>query len=164
VARRIDVARVTVDFSDVQDFEPFEGEHPVLIEKVEYVEAQSEDKYDYLSWELTVSDGEFKGRKGWLNTSFSPKALFKLKEVLENLGLYDDELDIDYDEDTMLVTTPELSGLPAVGVFSIGSYNNKPSLNVDTLISSDTPKQGEKKEKGASKKKDEKSGGKKKFK
>lgn len=139
------MARVTVDFSDVQDFEPFDGEHPVVIDKVEYVEAASEDKYDYLAWEMIVSDGEFKGRKLWLNTSFSPKALFKLKEVLENLELFDEELDIDYDEETMLVTTPELSGLPAIAVVEIGEYNNRKTTNVVTLIASDTPAVGTKK-------------------
>lgn len=153
------MARVTVDFSDVEDFEPFDGEHPVLIEKLNYVEAQTEDKYDYIGWEMTVTDGEYKGRKLWLNTSFSPKALFKLKEVLENLDLYDDELDIDYDEETMLVTTPELAGMPAVAVCEIGSYNNRPTTNVVTLLPSDSPKAGTKK---AAAKKDGKAAGKKK--
>lgn len=140
------MARVTVDFSDVQDFEPVpEGEYPVLIEKVNYVEAATEDKFDYMGWELTISDGEYQNRKLWLNTSFSPKALFKLKEVLENLDLYDDELDIDYDEDAMIVTTPELSGLPAIAVVEESTYNNRPTNNVVTLISADTPEVGAKK-------------------
>jgi hypothetical protein len=149
VARRLDVARVTVDFSDVQDFEPLEaGEYPVLVEKVTYTEATQEGKYDYMAWELQITDGEFKGRKLWLNTSFSPKALFKLKEVLENLGLFEDELDVDYDEDSMLVTTPELAGLPAIAVVSVTTYNNRPSNNVDALIASDTPPAGAKKAAG----------------
>lgn len=139
------MARVQVDFSDVQDFEPLEaGEYPVVVDQVKMVEAQSDDKYPYLAWEMTVSEGEYKDRKLWLNTSFSPKALFKLKEVLENLGLFEDELDVDYDEETMLVTTPELAGLPAIAVVSVTTYNNRPSNNVDALIASDTPAAGQK--------------------
>lgn len=157
------MARTTVDFSDVQDFEPVpKDEYPVVVDKVTYVEQPEEDKYDYLAWEMTITEGEFQGRKQWLNTSFSPKALFKLKEVLENLDLFEDELDIDYDEDTMLVTTPELEGMPAIAVVEEGKYNGRPTNNVVTLISADVPKQGAKKTEG--KKPAAKAGGKKKFK
>lgn len=159
------MARTTVDFSDVQDFEPIEaGEYPVIVEKVTYVEQEAEDKYDYLAWELEITEGEFKGRKQWLNTSFSPKALFKLKEVLENLDLFEDELDIDYDEDTMLVTTPELSGVPAVAVIEVSTYNNRPTNNVATLIGADVPKQGTKKSESKASGKGKTAAGKKKFK
>lgn len=134
-----------VDFSDVQDFEPLEaGEYPVVVDQVKMVEAKDENSFPYMAWEMTVTEGEAKDRKLWLNTSFSPKALFKLKEVLENLGLFEDNIDVDYDEESMLVTTPELAGMPAIAVVSVTSYNNRPSNNVDALIASDTPKAGAK--------------------
>lgn len=148
------MARVQVDFSDVQEFEPIEaGEYPVVVEEVKMVEAASEDKYPYLSWVMVITEGDFKDRKIWMNTSFSPKALFKLKEILENLDLFEDELDVDYDEETMLVTTPELAGMPAIAVVSVGKYNNRPTNNVDTLIAADTPKAGTKKTAGGTTKK-----------
>lgn len=140
------MTRVTVDFSDVQEFEPLgKGEFPVLVEKVEYREAQTEDKYDYLNWELTVSDGEFQGRKLWFITSLSPKALFRMKDIFENLGLPSDVVEIDYDEDTNLVTEPELSGIPAVAVVSTRMYEGRTQDNVDTLISADSAPRGAKK-------------------
>lgn len=140
------MARVTVDFSDVQEFEPLgKGEFPVLVEKVEYREAQTEDKYDYLNWELTVSDGEFQGRKLWFITSLSPKALFRMKDIFENLGLPSYVVEIDYDEDTNLVTEPELAGIPAIAVVSTRMYEGRTQDNVDTLISVDSSPRGAKK-------------------
>lgn len=137
--------RVTVDFSDVQEFEPMgKGEYLVVVDKVEYREAQTEDKYDYLNWELSVSDGEFKGRKLWFITSLSPKALFRMKDIFENLGLPSDEVEIDYDEDTNMVVEPELAGIPAIAVVSMRTYEGRPQDNVDTLLSPDASPRGKK--------------------
>jgi hypothetical protein len=150
VARRLKVARVTVDFSDVQEFEALEkGEYPVLIEKAEYREPQTDDKYPYINLELTVIEGEAKGRKLWMILSFSPKALWRMKDVFENLGLYEDEVEVDYDEETMLVTEPELAGLPALAVVSQRTYEGRTQNQVDALLSPDD-KPG-KKEPGAKK-------------
>lgn len=133
------MARVSVDFSQVEEFEPLpKGEYTVLVEQVEYREAQSEDKFDYLNWELSVSEeGEFKGRKLWFISSFSPKALWRLKQILENLGVYEDDLEIDYDEDTMMVTDPELTGLPALATVSTRPYEGRVQNNVDALTAID---------------------------
>lgn len=130
--------RVTVDFSDVQDFEAIpKGEYPVVIVKPEYREAQQEDKYDYINLEMDITEGEFKGRKQWLILSFSPKALWRMKDVFENLGIYQDEIEIDYDEDTNLVTDPELTGLPGVAVISQRTYEGRLQNQVDALLSPD---------------------------
>jgi hypothetical protein len=137
--RRLHVARVTVDFSDVQEFEPLgKGEYPVVVEKVTYKESQTEDKYDYLNWELTVTEAPNEGRKLWFITSLSPRALFRMKDIFENLGLPSDEVEIDYDEDAdNLVIEPELSGIPAIAVVSMRMYEGRPQDNVDTLIAPD---------------------------
>jgi len=149
VARRLHVARVTVDFSDVQEFEPLgKGEYPVVVSKVEFREPQTEDKYPYLNWELDVTDSENKGRKLWFITSLAPRALFRMKEVFENLGLPSDAVNIDYDEESMLVTEPELVGLPAIAVVSVRMYEGRSQDSVDTLLSSDTPARGAKKTAG----------------
>ena len=110
--------KVTVDFSEVQDFEPLEkGEYEAVIEKVTYVEPVSDDKYPYLNAEFTLTDPPNAGSsKAWIIWSLSPRALFRMKEDFENLGLPADEIEIDYDEDTMLVTEPELAGMPCIVV------------------------------------------------
>lgn len=137
--------KVNVDFSDVQDFEAFEpGEYPVIIEQVEYVEPASEDKYPYLNVQLEISEGEFEGRKLWTILSFSPKALWRMKQVFENLGLPIDEVEFEVDEDTNMVIDPELAGMPAIAVVTVEKYENKDRNRVDNLISADTPKAGTK--------------------
>jgi len=142
------VARVTVDFSDVQEFEAVDkGEYDAIVEKVEMRPAEDTGKeFDYLNWEFTCTEGgDLKNRKFWLVTSFSPKALFRMKEVFENLGLPSDEVEIDYDEDTMQVLDPELAGLPCRVVISQETYEGRVQNRVDAVLSADTPAQGAKK-------------------
>lgn len=142
--------RVTVDFSEVESFEAIEeGEYPVVIEQVEYVEPASDDKYPYLNVQMEVSEGEHEGRKLWTIWSFSPKALFRMQQAFENLGLPVDEVEFDVDEDTNLVIQPEITGLAAIAVVSIEAYDGKDRNRVDALISADTPVQGTKKTKAA---------------
>lgn len=139
------MARVNVDFSEIESFEAIpEGEYPVVIEEVEYVEPASEDKYPYLNVEMTVTGGEYDGRKLWTIWSFSPKALWRMKQVFENLELPIDEVEFEVDDDTNLVTEPELVGLPAIAVVTIEPYEGKDRNRVDNLIAADTPKAGTK--------------------
>lgn len=132
--------RVTVDFSEVESFEPIpKGEYDVVISGAEYRVAQEEGKFDYINLELTVTEeGEYQNRKLWLILSFSPKSLFRMKDVFENLGIYEegDELEIDYDDEAepMVVTEPELVGIPAVAVVSLRPYQGKDQNQVDALI------------------------------
>lgn len=124
--------RITVDFSDVQDFEVLpKGDYPIVVDKVEMRDGT---EYPYLNWQLKVSEGEHKDRLLWIITSFSPKALFRLKDILENLGVFSEELDIEVDEETGLVTKPELIGLPGVAVCSQRVYEGKPQTQVDTIL------------------------------
>lgn len=126
--------RITVDFSDVQDFEVLaKGEYPIIVDKVEMRDSQTSD-YPYLNWQLKISEGDHKDRLLWIITSFSPKALFRLKDVLENLGVFAEELDIEVDEETNIVTKPELIGLPGIAVVSQRVYEGKPQNQVDTIL------------------------------
>jgi hypothetical protein len=150
--RRVIVPKVPVDFSEVQDFEPLEkGEYACMIEEIIYVEPQTEDKYPYLNVTLTVTeDGEYQNRKLWKVWSLSPKALFRMKQDLENLGVDVDDLEIDYDEDTMKVMEPDLDGYPCMVAVSQRPYEGRMTNQVDTLTAIDSPRVGEKK--GAEKK------------
>lgn len=140
------MARTTVDFSDAQSFEALErGEYHALIEKVEYREATEEGKYDYLNVELTITEPGFEGRKLWFIWSLSPKALWRMKQSFENLGLPSDVIEIDYDDDTMLVTEPELVGLPLIAVVTQRTYQGQVQNNVDTVLASDEAPAGQKK-------------------
>jgi hypothetical protein len=130
-------------------------------------------EYNYLNWEFTCTeDGELKNRKFWTVTSFSPKALFRLQQVCENLGLPTDEIEFDYDEDTMLVVEPELAGIPCMLAVSQDTYEGRKTNRVDAVLPIDTPAQGAKKttakttpaKRGSAKRTPAKSGGKRTFK
>lgn len=139
--------KVPVDFSQVEEFEPLEkGEYACMIEEIVYVEQQQEDKYDYLNVTLTVTEeGEYANRKLWKVWSLSPKALFRMKQDLENLGVDVDELEIDYDEDSMQVLEPELAGFPCIATVTQRLYNGNLTNQVDVLRSIDGDAVGDKK-------------------
>ena len=114
-----------------------EGEYPVVIDKAEFRPSREEGKYPYINLEMSVTEEKYKGRKLWMILSFSPKALWRMKDVFENLGIYDDSMEVDYDEDTMLVVDPELVGLPGIAVVSHREWEGRTQTQVDALISSD---------------------------
>lgn len=135
------MARVKIDFSEVESFAAIpEGEYPVVVAEVEVRDGQD---YPYLNWKLEVSEGEFKGRFLWMITSLSPKSLWRLKEVCENLGVEDEEFELEVDEDSNMVLSPEFVGLPGIAPVTIEQYQNKDQNRVDGLLSADgitTPK------------------------
>lgn len=138
--------KVTVDFSQVEEFEPLEkGEYSAMIEKIEFREAQSEDKYDYLNVEFTITEPGFEGRKAWKVWSLSPKALWRMKNDWENLELPVDEIDIDWDEETTLVTEPDLAGVPCKIALDTRTYEGKLQNDVTAVLAAETPKRGAKK-------------------
>lgn len=153
-----------INFAEVEgSFEPLpEGPYDVLIEKVEVRESKSSE-HNYLNWELVVQDGEFEDRRLWMITSLSPKALFRLKDVLVALSIIeeDDELEIEWDEDIEitsqagpLVTTPDLAGTTAVAIVKNEVYENKERNRVDDLrgVSGNGDGKVQKKSSGSTKK------------
>lgn len=111
----------TINFSDVDSFEPMPGNewYGVEIDKVEVRENKDGDAL-YLNWELVVVDGDYENRRLWFITSLKETALFRLKTVLDALGVLEDDsgIDIEYDDDIEpgrkagpRLLYPELEGL-----------------------------------------------------
>lgn len=134
-----------INFSEVESgFETMdEGRYPVVVEKVEVRESKSSDN-NYLNWELTLTEGEHEGRKQWMITSLSPKALFRLKDIFVDLGVCgpEDEIDLEWDDDVEitpsagpLVISPDLVGLTGLAIVTIDyDYDPKGRNKVDSLI------------------------------
>lgn len=59
--------------------------YTVKLNKVE-VRDTKDKKSQYWVWELEIVDGEFTGRRQWLNTSLKDTAHWKLKETFEAFG------------------------------------------------------------------------------
>jgi hypothetical protein len=96
------VAYHTINFSDVDSFEPLPGGewYGVEVDKVEVRENKNGDAL-YLNWELVVVDGDYENRRLWMMTSLKDTALFRLKQVFEALDVLEDEyeIEIEYDDD-----------------------------------------------------------------
>jgi hypothetical protein len=134
----------TVNFADVDSFEPLpEGTYDIEIDKVE-VRRNKADDGDYLNWELVVIDGEYENRRLWMITSLKPNALFRLKQVLEELGMLEDEdeeMDIEYDDDVDPSTSggprvlyPELEGIEAVAQVKNEMWEGRERNRVENLF------------------------------
>lgn len=79
---------IHINFADVPDsFEPLPvGVYDGVITEIEERESQSSE-HPYLNWTITIVGGEYDNRKVWLMTSMSPKALWKLRDILIGLGV-----------------------------------------------------------------------------
>lgn len=141
------MAKMTVNFAEVEGgFEAIpEGRYPAAIEKVEVRESKSSE-HNYLNWELTISDGEYEGRKQWMITSLSPRALFRLKDVFEELGfdVEDEAFELDWDDDVEitpsagpLLLSPDVAGMPCTIVVTVEPYNGEDRNRVDNLFAAE---------------------------
>lgn len=147
------MAKNKVNFAEVKGFEAVEeGEYQVVIDKAEYREAQEEGKYDYINLTLKITEGENEGQNVWMIWSFSPKALWRMKDDLVALEVVgpDDELDFEYDEDAdNALIEPEIVGLPAVAVVTQREYEGRTQNQVESLRLPDTKPAGKGKAKTA---------------
>ena len=74
------------DEAEVQDFSPLpEDTYRAKLLEVEQKEGRQSGK-PYWNWTFEVTEGDHTGRRLWVITSLSEKALFKLKEVFQAFG------------------------------------------------------------------------------
>jgi hypothetical protein len=139
------VPHINVNFADVDSFEPLpEGDYDVEVDKVEVRENKKGDAL-YLNWELIVLDGEYENRRLWMITSLKETALFRLKQVFEDLELIDDEdedVELEYDDDVEptpqsgpILLYPEVEGLEAIAVVKNEMYDGRERNRVEQLHS-----------------------------
>lgn len=88
-----------IDFTNVKSgFEPIpEGTYEAIVFEVEQKISQAGKPY--LNWQLKLLGGDNDGRRAFYMTSLSPAALWKLKEVLHNLGFSKESLAGEFDLD-----------------------------------------------------------------
>jgi hypothetical protein len=130
------VGSLRINFAEVEgSFTPLPGDtwYQATIERVEVRESNSSDN-DYLNWEFKVTEDEYEGRRLWMISSFSEKALFRLKDTLVALEVIDpeDELDIEWEDgvditpkEGPLVTNPELDGIACEVLVTNEVYEGK---------------------------------------
>lgn len=153
---------IKINFAEVESsFEPLpEGQYDVTIDRVEVRESNSSD-HNYLNWQFVVQDDDYEGRNLWMITSLSPRALFRLKEVLVALGAIEDdeEIELEWEDDVdvspregPLVINPDLTGTACVAVVHNEMYDGRERNRVDQVIAAETkPKPRSRSSNGAKK-------------
>lgn len=124
-------SKVKVDLSGVESRKvPEEGIYNVKVESVEETESNNSGK-PLLKWVFVITDGEFKGMKLFENTSLQPQALFKLKNVLEGLG-------VDIPNKAFDIDLSEMIGLTAsVDVVNEKFEGNKKAVIAEYIVDGD---------------------------
>ncbi|MDM7940126.1 MAG: DUF669 domain-containing protein [Methanothrix sp.] len=129
--------QIDLDFSNVQEFEAIPaGNYPIVVEQVEMKQSQNSD-YPYLNYTLTITDGEYANRKLFMISSLSPKALWRAKAVFQTLGVYQEKMDIQVDDDTNLVVFPELVGAVGIAVVGQETYEGRIQNRVQDIVPMD---------------------------
>lgn len=134
--------KVKVNFADIEDFEALpEGVYSAVIEKVEYREPKEKGKAPYLNVEYTVSEGEFESRKLWEVLSWSPKALFRMRDFFLAFGFEDGAYELDIDDESNLLLDPDLVGYAVELTVENEIYNKKEVNRVVAMevLSEDKP-------------------------
>lgn len=99
-----------INTGEVQEFEPIpQGTYDAVVSAAEYVEESESSGEPFVKFEFTVDEGEFSGRKLFLNRSCQPQALWSLKRTLRVLGVEDGVLDNEWDTEEVL---PDIIGNP----------------------------------------------------
>jgi len=137
------MTKVNVDLSNVKEFEALPaGKYEAIIESVQH--GMSQEGKPTLKWTFAVAEGEYTGRKLFMNTSLQPQALWKLKATFDGLGLSTEDaegnptaIDLDVDDETNELTEPNLIGVAVLLTVSADRmWKNRKQNDVDDIVAS----------------------------
>ena len=113
-----------INFNEVVALEAMPaGMYPIRVNEVILRESTTTPGSYYLNWELVVTlPGEFDGRKTYLMTSLKPNALWRLKTILQNLGLEPGDMNLNVDEETGIVLEPDFRNLVGLAKVVVEEY------------------------------------------
>lgn len=120
---------IHINFSDVPDREALPaGVYPAVVSSCEDTVSNSSE-FNYLKWEFALGGDKFSGRKLWMNTSMSPKALWKLRDTLIGLGVTKAQLaSPDFELDLL-----QFVNMPCEIVVSQDMYEGQITNRVDSV-------------------------------
>lgn len=111
------------------------GEYVAAVENVKH-ETSSKSNKPFLGWELKIVEGDSKGAKLFHNTSLQPQALWKLRQMLEALG-------VETEEGAMSLNLTEYVGLQLGVEVDNEEYDGKTRTRVVDVFSLDDPDEDE---------------------
>ena len=107
---------VELDLSEAGGFEPFEGKHPSTITKIEVVKAKTTGT-PMLKCEVTIIDGDYKGRKVWPNFMLKGGGAWKTKDLITATG---QDIDLAPAEgNVQLGKVSRFKGIPFIGTYKV---------------------------------------------
>lgn len=113
---------LAINFSEVPDFTTLPaGNYAVMVDKCELRESKNNPGSYYLNWTFVVTEGEYTNRQIWMTSGLTEKSLWRLKAVFKNLGILDkfgDNIEIQIDDETLLMTYPPVAGCVAIILLS----------------------------------------------
>jgi len=141
-----------INFGDVEvrNFDPLPvGRHLSKLSSAEYIPESSRSGEPAIAWQFTVTEGEYEGRKAFLNTSLQPQSLWSTQRVLMALGMSKEEMDeLDWDTEHPETIQEDISNLleqPCVVVIGHEMYEGtkrqrvRRVLSAEGVESTDTP-------------------------
>ncbi len=105
--------------------------YSAVVTKAEYIAQSKNSGMPTCSFEFTINDGPYDGRKLFRSYSVQPNALVFLKRVLLALGVDPDELSKEIDIDDVLA---DVLGNECNLKVSIGEYNGAPNNQIDNVM------------------------------
>lgn len=104
-----------VSFAEVEtrEFEPLpKGRHSAKLSSAEYVPESKRSGEPGIAWEFAIEEDDYRGRKGFLNTSLQKQSLWATQRVLVALGMDKKAIDaLDWDTDDPATIQDTLNGL-----------------------------------------------------
>lgn len=125
---------LTVNFADVQTRALIPaGDYSGIVTDCVLKEKTGKE-HPYLNFEVTIAEGDHEGRKLYLVASFQPNAMWKMMETFQNLGLTDLDYKLTVDDQTMVLTEPEVIGLPCVIQVFQEPYNKRMTSKISNIL------------------------------
>lgn len=109
-----------------------EGPQLFEVEEATIEDSQSSD-YQYIAVKLRAVDGKYEDKYAYDNVSLSPKALWKLRQLMEAGGLEVEDAEMEIDPE-------ELIGLVVVGEVIHEEYKGKPKTKISGYVDPDAKK------------------------
>jgi len=109
---------VSVDFSGVESGGRSVPDGEYLLEVLSIEEKESQEGNAYLAWKWKVADGTYKGVTIYDNTSLKPTALWRLKGLLECLG-------VDVTDGKMALSFKDYIGMKTMAAIGNETYQGK---------------------------------------
>lgn len=124
---------INLNFAEIPSNEIVpEGVYPVIVDEVKAKDSKS-GPYPYLNIKLKVTEGEHAGRVLFMMRSLSPKALWKFRSTLEALGVYQEQLNVQIDEATGTVFSPDMVGKTCAATVIHETWNEQTRAKVDEV-------------------------------